>query len=94
MRKVHPDPRIMMHSKAGKELNIGEKDWVWVENVQGRAKFRAKLSPDIDPGVVMGEHGWWFPEKDAVNIYAWEESNINVLTGNNPPYEASIGTVI
>jgi len=93
LRKLHPEPRIIIHPKTGKELNIDEKDWVWVENGQGKAKFKVKLSPDIDPGVVIGEHGWWFPEKDAVDIYGWEESNINALTKNDPPYEPSIGGV-
>ena len=93
LRKVHPEPRIIIHPKTAKELNIDEKDWVWVENDQGRAKFKAKFSPDIDPGVVMGEHGWWFPEKEASALYGWKESNINALTKNDPPYEPSIGGV-
>lgn len=93
LRKVHPEPRIIIHPKAGKELNVDEKDWVWVENGQVRAKFKAKFSPDIDPGVVMGEHGWWFPEKDTSTLYGWKESNINALTKNDPPYEPSIGGI-
>lgn len=91
LRKGHPEPRIIIHPKTGKELNIDEKDWVWVENRQGKARFRVKLSPDIDPGVVVGEHGWWFPEKDASTLYGWKASNINALTKNDPPYEPCIG---
>lgn len=93
LRKVYPEPRIIIHPKAGKELNIDAKDWVWVENGQGRAKFRSRFSPDINPGVVMGEHGWWFPENDASTLYGWKESNINALTKNDPPYEPAIGGV-
>lgn len=93
LRKLHPEPRIMIHPTTAKEFNIDEEDWVWVENDQGRAKFRAKPSLDIHPGVVIGEHGWWFPEKEAVGIYGWDESNINALTKNDPPYEPSIGGV-
>jgi len=93
LRKGHPEPTVGLHPEAAKSFKIEEGNWVWVENKQGRAKFKVKLSSEIDPGVVITEHGWWFPEKDALDFYQWKESNINVLTKNSPPYEPSIGSV-
>jgi anaerobic selenocysteine-containing dehydrogenase len=93
LRKVHPDPVILIHQETAKNLTVEEKDWVWIANRQGRAKFKVKLSSDVDPRVVVTEHAWWFPEKDAADLYGWQESNINLLTSNEPPYEPSLGTV-
>lgn len=93
LRKSHPEPRVGINPKTAKSLNVEEGDWVWIDNDKGRAKFKTKLSSDIDPRVVITEHAWWFPERDPGELYDWKESNINVLTSNDPPYEPSIGTV-
>ena len=93
LRDRHPEPMITIHPKTAQGLNVEEGDWVWVENERGKIKSMAKLSSNIDPRVVIAEHGWWFPEKDAKDLYNWKDSNINVLTKNDPPYEPSIGTV-
>ena len=93
LRKIHPDPMIIIHPNTAREVNVKEGDWVWVENSSGKAKFRVKLAADIDPRVVMGEHGWWFPESEPSELYCWKESNINVMTKNDPPYEPCIGGV-
>ncbi len=50
------------------------------------------LSSDIEPRVVIADYGWWFPEKGAVDMYGWSESNVNVLTDNNPPYSPEMGS--
>ena len=34
-------------------------DWVAIETPQGSIRARARLNRDIDPRVVVGEHGWW-----------------------------------
>ncbi len=93
LRKVHPEPEISIHPETAMKIEVKGGDWVWVENEMGRAKFKTKLGSNIDPRVVIAEHGWWFPEKDASEFYNWKESNINVLTKSDPPYEPSIGTV-
>ncbi|RLA97096.1 MAG: hypothetical protein DRG83_16440 [Deltaproteobacteria bacterium] len=93
LRKVHPEPTITTHPNTAKEVNVKEGDWVWVENSNGRAKFRVKITADIDSRVVMGEHGWWFPESEPGTLYLWKESNVNVMTKNAPPCEPSIGGV-
>lgn len=93
LRKVHPEPEISIHPETAKKIEVEGGDWVWIENEMGRAKFKAKVNSNIDSRVVVAEHGWWFPEKEVSEFYNWKESNINVLTKNDPPYEPSIGTV-
>ena len=93
LRKTHPEPTLQIHPDTAKSINVEDSAWVWVENGQGRARFKASLSRRVVPGVVVGEHAWWFPEKGPSDIYMWKESNINILTSNDPPYEPAIGTV-
>ncbi|HUJ70255.1 MAG TPA: molybdopterin dinucleotide binding domain-containing protein, partial [Syntrophorhabdales bacterium] len=66
---------------AAKE-GIKEGDWVIIESPRGKVRQRAKLFAGIDPRVVAGQHGWWFPEKKGSQD-GWRESNINILTRND-----------
>ena len=45
----------------------------------------------VDPRVIAAEHGWWFPEQKDPTHGIWQ-SNINVLTNNQPPYDPAMGT--
>ncbi|MGD9074192.1 MAG: molybdopterin-dependent oxidoreductase [Desulfobacteraceae bacterium] len=93
LRKRHPEPTVNLHPDTAKNIGVGEGGWIWVENQQGRAKFKVRLNSGINPSVVLAEHAWWFPEKDAVSLYDWNASNINLLTKNDPPYEPTLGSV-
>jgi len=93
LRDRHNDPCINIHPETADNIDVKDGDWIWVENSQGRIKSKAKLNSNIDPRVVVAEHGWWFPERDATTFYGWMESNLNVLTRSDPPYEPSLGTV-
>lgn len=44
-------------------------------------------------GVIEGDHGWWFPEKDAdaPSLFGAFDSNINNLTENGNPGVYSFG---
>jgi hypothetical protein len=41
--------------------------------------------------VVSVDHGWWFPEKGPPDYGVWE-SNANVLTSADPPYDPAFGS--
>ena len=45
----------------------------------------------VDPRVINVEFGWWFPERHDGECGAWD-SNANVLTNIEPPYDPAIGT--
>ena len=82
LREIRPDPIVEVHPETARKHGIKEMDWVWIESPRGRIKQKAKLNDGIDPGVVVAEHGWWFPEiKDAG--HGWDISNINLLTDDS-----------
>ena len=82
LREIRPDPIVEIHPETAKKHGIKERDWVWIESPRGRIKEKVKLNEGIDPGVIVAEHGWWFPEiKDAG--HGWDISNINLLTDDS-----------
>ena len=81
LRQIDPDPVVEIHPDTAKLQDIGDGEWVWVENWLGRAKFKAKVTPVVPRWMVMATHGWWFPEKPAPepSLFGVWESNINQL---------------
>jgi anaerobic selenocysteine-containing dehydrogenase len=59
LRKRAPDPEIEMHSAAAGERGIAAGDWVSLQTPFGGMRARARLNDQLDPRVVIGEHGWW-----------------------------------
>jgi anaerobic selenocysteine-containing dehydrogenase len=92
LRGVEPEPMIEIHPKTAAELAIEEGDWVYIETKRGRIKQRAVLTEGIDPRVVGVSYGWWFPEQGVESLHGWQESNINVLTSSEAPYNPEIGS--
>ena len=81
LREIRPDPIVEIHPETAAKYGIRDGDWVYIESPRGRVKERAKLYDGINPGVVVAEHGWWFPEiKDPG--HGWDISNINILMDN------------
>jgi anaerobic selenocysteine-containing dehydrogenase len=92
LRKLRPEPIVLIHPKTAISLKIADGDWVSIETQRGKIRQRAKLAEEIDPRVVILSFGWWFPERKDLALSGWKESNINVLTDSNPPYDAVIGS--
>ncbi len=59
LRRRAPDPEVVLHPEAAARRGIAAGDWVSVETPAGGMRARARLNADIDPRVVVGEHGWW-----------------------------------
>ena len=76
---MHPDPWIEIHPETCARLGVADGDWVWVENMLGRAKRRVKETPIFDPRIVAADHGWWNPEGDPENLYDIGDLCINNL---------------
>jgi anaerobic selenocysteine-containing dehydrogenase len=81
LREIEPDPVIEIHPDTAKSLNIGNGEWVWVENWLGKCKFKAKVTLVVPTWMVMATHGWWFPEKPGKepSLFGVWESNVNQL---------------
>jgi len=81
LREIEPDPLIEIHPDTAKSLDIGNEEWVWVENWLGRCRFKARVTLAVPPWMVMASHGWWFPEKpgEEPSLFGVWESNVNQL---------------
>ncbi len=91
LREADPDPIIEIHPETAEKQNIKNDDWIYIETPRGRIKQKALLTVGIDPRVVAAQHGWWFPEVKTPD-HGWEQSNINIVTDNNPAdYDKAIG---
>ncbi len=81
LRALDPDPVVEIHPDTARQLNVGDGEWVWVENWLGRCRFKAKVTLIVPRWMVMATHGWWFPEepaggKDPFGVW---QSNVNLL---------------
>jgi anaerobic selenocysteine-containing dehydrogenase len=92
LRNSRPDPVVIIHPETAGKLSINDGDWVYVENKRGRIKQKANVSADVDPRVVVADYAWWFPERGAAELFAWAESNYNVLTNDKPPFNREMGS--
>lgn len=91
LRRGHPEPLVELHPDTAATLDIKEGEWIWIESKRGKIRQKAKLTTGIDPRVVNVEFGWWFPERKDGDYGIWE-SNANVLTNIEPPYDPAMGT--
>lgn len=81
LREIDPGPVLEIHPETAETLNIKENDWVLIENMFGKAKLRAHLTPCIHRKVVHATHGWWYPETpgEEPNLFGVWQSNVNML---------------
>ena len=93
LRRLSPNPIVLIHPETASLVGIGEGDWVSIETKRGRIRQMVKLSSDIDPRVIVLSFGWWFPERKDLELSGWKESNLNILTDNGPPYEPTLGSL-
>ena len=91
LRKAHRYPIAEIHPDTARRHGIKNGDWMWIETRRGRIKQRAKITDGIDPRVIAAQHGWWFPDQGAPAYGVWQ-SNVNLLTDNQPPYDPAMGT--
>jgi anaerobic selenocysteine-containing dehydrogenase len=92
LRKLSPEPVVLIHPETASRLGIVEGDWVSIETKRGAIRQKAKLFSGIAPRVIFPSFGWWFPERKDLDLSGWKESNLNVLTSNDPPYDPAIGS--
>ena len=90
LRRLHPEPVAYIGKGAAERLGIREGDEVVIKTNIGAIKQRAKIEEKLDDRVICADYAWWFPEKRDLG---WEESNINLITDDGPPYGKELGTV-
>jgi anaerobic selenocysteine-containing dehydrogenase len=93
LRALRPDPILNINPATAKELGISNGDWVYIENKRGRITHKAEYSESLHPRVVVGDHGWWYPEKGVdEELHGFAESCINAITSNSLPYAPEMGS--
>lgn len=92
LREKAPRPIVMIHPRTAAESGIGDGTAVRISTAAGSVTQYAELSPDIDPGVIVADFGWWFPERPE-DTFGWREANLNCMTGSEEPTDPVMGTV-
>ena len=92
LRKHSSDPLVLLHPETASQLKIGDGDWITVETERGTIRQKAKIDSDIDPRIIILSYGWWFPERKDLELSGWKESNLNILTSSDPPYDPAVGS--
>lgn len=91
LRKLRSEPQVELHPGIADLHGINQGDWVIISSPRGSIRMKALITTDIAPRVINVEHGWWFPEKSGPDYGVWQ-SNANMLTNSNPPYDPAFGT--
>ena len=91
LRKKDPFPRVIINPTTAAQYGINEGDWIYIETPRGRITQKALFEKDIDPRVINCQMGWWYPEAEGPD-YGWDESNCNILTSSDPPYDPVYGS--
>jgi len=85
LRKRAPYPQVELHPSAARVRGIANGDWVSIETPDGSVRARARFDDNLDPRVVVGEHGWWqaCDELDAPGYdpFGPRSTNFNLLIG-------------
>jgi anaerobic selenocysteine-containing dehydrogenase len=71
LKKLVPEPLAEINPQSAKELGIADGEKIVVETPDNSVSLKAKVTPDILPGVVSLQHGW-------------AEANVNLLTTYQP----------
>jgi anaerobic selenocysteine-containing dehydrogenase len=71
LKKLVPEPLAEINPQSAKELGIADGEMVIVETPDNSVSLKARVTPDILPGVVSLQHGW-------------AEANVNLLTTYQP----------
>jgi assimilatory nitrate reductase catalytic subunit len=58
LRAEAPEPFVELHPTLGHDLEVEDGELVWLESRRGRARARARLTPDIRPDTVFMPFHW------------------------------------
>jgi len=75
LKKRQPDPFVRLHPRDAKPRGIEEGDWTVVESPQGSIRMKARVTTELQPGLVIIDFGWG---------NSWDEAaNVNVITSDD-----------
>jgi anaerobic selenocysteine-containing dehydrogenase len=87
LRKASPEPTADIHPDSATRFGVSNKRWMVIETPRGAIKVRARVTPNIVPGVVCCQHGWWQACKElklpGYNPYDDDGANPATLIGTD-----------
>jgi anaerobic selenocysteine-containing dehydrogenase len=92
LRRLHPDPVVIIHPETAAKNGIKQGDWVFIESKRGKIRQKANVSVVVNPRIVVADHAWWFPERSEKELFGFREANYNVLTDDRPPFNREVGS--
>ena len=91
LREIMPVPEIWIYPDDAKKYGIEPGQWVWVESARGKTRAVAYITKGIRPGSVYMER-FWHPETLNTKTHGWQETNVNVLSRSEAPFNDVVGT--
>ncbi|HOP86421.1 MAG TPA: molybdopterin-dependent oxidoreductase [Syntrophorhabdaceae bacterium] len=92
LRNAHPSPRVLIHPDTAKASGIREGELVTIQTRHGFITQKASFDTGMHPHVILVDFAWWFPERESDPMFGWDESNLNMLIHDDPPFGAEFGT--
>ena len=91
LREIMPVPEIWVYPDDAKKYGVEPGKWTWVESARGRIRARVFVTKGIRPGTVYMER-FWHPETLNTSTHGWKETNVNVLSKSEGPFNDVVGT--
>lgn len=83
LRRARPEPVMRLNPDTAASLALTEGDMARIVTPKGAVLQRLRLDAGLNPGLVVAEHGWWFPETgpdpDNGDPFGWRRANLNLL---------------
>lgn len=93
LREKEPWPCVELHPETAKKYGVYDGEWVWIENDQGRAKRKVKISLKVTPNIINTGHSWWMPEMrgEEPDLFGVWDYQINQLIPGPQASDAGFG---
>ena len=91
LREIYPVPELWVYPDDAEKYNLEDGGWAWIENERGKIRAVVSVTEGIKPGTVYMER-FWNPETLLTKTHGWKETNVNMLTKADGPFNDVVGT--
>lgn len=82
LKKLYPDPCVLIHPDTAAAYGIKEGEWVHIDRPEGSVRQKAKITDVVRPDTIDPDGFWWEPKKERglPGLSGGIEHNINFIT--------------
>lgn len=91
LREIYPVPELWIYPTDAEKYGLEDGTWAWIESKRGKIRAVVSVTEGIKPGVVCMER-FWNPETLQTKTHGWMETNVNMLTKADAPFNDVVGT--